>query len=66
MHAPNDMHAFVMSSLGIEIESFLACSVGETCIDGPNGAVQLLTPMEGGMSILFYVETQNGSASGAG
>ena len=55
----------VPSGFGLEVESLIACTgqVLDSCTDG----VQILmSPVEAGLTLLFYVETTNTSATGKG
>jgi hypothetical protein len=58
----------VPTNFGAEIESFIVCGpgtnatlIGVPCIDG---SLQLMSPIQSGVTLLFLVETTNASATG--
>lgn len=60
----------IPGGFGAEIESYVVCGPGTVedagepqCVEG---ALQLLSPMEYGINLLFYVETSNESQKGIG
>ena len=62
--------SIVPNGFGAEIESYIVCGpgtnatlLGVPCIDG---SLQLLSPIQSGVTLLFLVETSNASASGRG